>query len=300
MSKRIDLTGQTFGRLTVIKLSHKGKNHRLFWLCTCACGTIKSVLAKHLLSGATVSCGCYRTERTKETTPKKLVGHTFGRLTVIERAGSDKHQKALWLCKCSCGNEVTVPSGSLTSGQTLSCGCYKTSGDAKARPLAGKKFGMLTALYSTGSDKRKQRLWVCQCECGNTTTTTSGRLTYGHTKSCGCLRNRKGSDSPKWNPALTDTQRLSRRARLLKEKTHPSYAKVRVTTYNRDLYTCQCCGQRGGPLVAHHIMPWASYPSLRYAPENCITLCEYCHDEFHSIYGKEDFDDEDLNEYLNA
>ena len=53
----------------------------------------------------------------------KLEGRRFKRLTVISRKGSDKHQKALWLCSCDCGNTKLLATGSLTSGNTTSCGC---------------------------------------------------------------------------------------------------------------------------------------------------------------------------------
>lgn len=53
-----DLSGQTFGRLTVQGKSSEGR-----WYCVCQCGGVNRVLAKHLLSGATRSCGCLVMER---------------------------------------------------------------------------------------------------------------------------------------------------------------------------------------------------------------------------------------------
>jgi hypothetical protein len=50
-------------------------------------------------------------------------GQVFGRLTVVEQAGRDKLKKVLWRCKCECGNETVVVSGSLVTGNTTSCGC---------------------------------------------------------------------------------------------------------------------------------------------------------------------------------
>lgn len=47
----------------------------------------------------------------------------FGKLTVIERAGSAKSGHAQWLCQCECGNVVTVSSNPLLRGLTNSCGC---------------------------------------------------------------------------------------------------------------------------------------------------------------------------------
>lgn len=51
-------------------------------------------------------------------------GQVFGRLRVIRREGTDQNLKVVWRCVCSCGNEVVVPSGSLVTGNTTSCGCY--------------------------------------------------------------------------------------------------------------------------------------------------------------------------------
>ena len=53
-----------------------------------------------------------------------ITGQKFARLTVIERNGSDKYKNAVWLCKCDCGNTVSVTGRSLRNGNTKSCGCY--------------------------------------------------------------------------------------------------------------------------------------------------------------------------------
>lgn len=52
-----------------------------------------------------------------------LVGKRYGKLTVIERAGSDKYKQALWLCKCECGNTKITNTNRLNAGKTKSCGC---------------------------------------------------------------------------------------------------------------------------------------------------------------------------------
>jgi hypothetical protein len=51
-------------------------------------------------------------------------GQIFGRLQVMSRAGTSHNKKVLWRCVCSCGKEVLVPSGSLVTKNTTSCGCY--------------------------------------------------------------------------------------------------------------------------------------------------------------------------------
>lgn len=61
---RLDLTGQQFGRLTVIKYLYTDKNRKAVWLCQCACGQQTKVLAGKLRNGHTSSCGCWAREVT--------------------------------------------------------------------------------------------------------------------------------------------------------------------------------------------------------------------------------------------
>lgn len=51
-----------------------------------------------------------------------ITGRRFGRLTVIERAGSNKYG-AKWKCECDCGNISVVLGAKLRNGHTKSCGC---------------------------------------------------------------------------------------------------------------------------------------------------------------------------------
>lgn len=53
-----DLTGMTFGRLTVVARSGKNKHGDSIWKCKCECGKTLSVAGGHLSSGHTRSCGC--------------------------------------------------------------------------------------------------------------------------------------------------------------------------------------------------------------------------------------------------
>lgn len=51
----------------------------------------------------------------------------------------------------------------------------------------------------------------------------------------------------------------------------------------RDGCNCRKCGKAkwGINLHLHHIKPWATYPDLRFDPDNIITLCRDCHIEAH-------------------
>lgn len=65
MGNFIDLTGQKFGRLTVIKRGENIDNHA-GWICQCECGNIVNVNGKYLREGKTTSCGCYHNELLRE------------------------------------------------------------------------------------------------------------------------------------------------------------------------------------------------------------------------------------------
>ena len=52
----IDLTGRTFGRLTVIQYDHS--KNGAYWLCRCECGKTKVIKGNSLTRGVTTSCGC--------------------------------------------------------------------------------------------------------------------------------------------------------------------------------------------------------------------------------------------------
>ena len=64
----IDLTGQRFGRLTVVSRgpnywSPDGMTMITTWNCKCDCGAEINVMRHNLRSGATRSCGCYKRDR---------------------------------------------------------------------------------------------------------------------------------------------------------------------------------------------------------------------------------------------
>lgn len=53
--------------------------------------------------------------------------------------------------------------------------------------IAGQRFGRLVALRPTSQRRSGKVMWLCQCDCGNTTLATSNNLKTGGTRSCGCL-----------------------------------------------------------------------------------------------------------------
>lgn len=73
----------------------------------------------------------------------------------------------------------------------------------------------------------------------------------------------------------------------------------RKSVFQRDNFTCQKSGKKGGGLEAHHINNFADFPELRFAIDNGITFSIEVHKEFHKKYGFKNNTREQLEEFLN-
>lgn len=127
MPPLIDLTGQRFGRWTVIEKAVKKPNNQRF--CRCDCGKERFVKGVQLTSGRSKSCGCLKTQMLT----KDLTGQRFGRLKALKIIGKNKHHSNIWECLCDCGEISNVISHNLISGSTKSCSCLQRE---SARELA--------------------------------------------------------------------------------------------------------------------------------------------------------------------
>lgn len=134
----IDITNQKFGRLLVLYRDKEAeankKDRHAIWRCLCECGKEVSVVGKDLRQGKTSSCGCLQKERTSQANSCDLIGQRFGNLVVLQQVKSENH-RSKWLCQCDCGNMVEVKARELQSGDTKSCGCLFSAGEAKITHL---------------------------------------------------------------------------------------------------------------------------------------------------------------------
>jgi len=123
MGKIIDLSGQQFGKLTVIERANKpegSSSTAAFWKCRCECGTEKIISGNVLRQGKAKSCGCYNKQYHYNNT-EDLTNKRFGHLLVLRRAQRPEGLKsagAYWLCRCDCGNEKIIMGKSLKDGRT--------------------------------------------------------------------------------------------------------------------------------------------------------------------------------------
>lgn len=71
-----DLTGQRFGRLTVIGLAETN-TRKTYWICQCDCGNLKRVRSDSLQCGAIRSCGCLKKEQNETNLNKSAAKIKF-------------------------------------------------------------------------------------------------------------------------------------------------------------------------------------------------------------------------------
>lgn len=72
--RRLDLTGNVYGRLTVLRREH-ATGKRSFWVVQCSCGVTKSVNQDSLRRGTSRSCGCLRREVVSAAFTKHGLSH---------------------------------------------------------------------------------------------------------------------------------------------------------------------------------------------------------------------------------
>ena len=194
MPNLIDLSGQRFGRLTVL---NRAPNHGkvVMWHCKCDCGVEKDVRGNLLRSGKTQSCGCFHKEQLAERSTPDLIGQKFNRLLVLEKTDKRRDGKVIWKCQCDCGNICYVTTKHLHSGEVKSCGCLKKEnqqlfGQKNIKDISGQRFGKLVAIRPILNIPTTSggRLWECKCDCGNIIQTRLHNLTDGSTQSCGCIQ----------------------------------------------------------------------------------------------------------------
>jgi hypothetical protein len=114
-----DMTGQVFGKLTVVERVESRRGAR--WLCACECGRETIVYGSNLRNGRTKSCGCVRGHGVGPRGKEVVAGTRVGRL-VAERETLDARPGRWWECRCDCGRHHVVSGANLRAERVRSCG----------------------------------------------------------------------------------------------------------------------------------------------------------------------------------
>ncbi|MCJ8299359.1 MAG: hypothetical protein MJK13_10565 [Pseudomonadales bacterium] len=170
----LELSGKTFGLLTVLYRLENDKHGKSQWVTLCKCGFEKKFPGSSLTGNKAVSCGCLNIKNNP-------LGKTYGKLTVLKRA--DKIQKGksadpLWECICSCGKPTTKATRYLLNAHNPSCGC-----GTEVNILTGQQFGDLVVVKEDVNSRNKHTCH-CECSCGNTRIVIASQLNAGKVRYC--------------------------------------------------------------------------------------------------------------------
>lgn len=210
-----------------------------------------------------------------------ITNRRFGRLVAIEKAERGSSNKEQWLCHCDCGNFRVIRKQALMDGMTRSCGCLNDEQREINLDQTGRKHTEESkAKMSKASLGRKRTPEAIE---------KSNRANRGRKNGERQLANLRASFTEErlaklreaWsgptNPGYIDGKGAERIGEHRAALGTAAYRRWRQAVYVRDDYTCQLCDVRGGNLHADHILPFSSYPELRYELSNGRTLCAECH-----------------------
>lgn len=174
---------------------------------------------------------------------------TYGWLRPLGYLGRKYTKRGAWACRCDpnlggCGKVIYVLTNSLTTGNTLSCGCYQKSragGDGTPNPayrdhpdhkpqenphkgselidITGEKYGMLTIIERAPSVKYGRTIhtmWACLCDCGKPATRNGAQIRRGAIISCGCLKNTQ-------DPVRSEEVRRQAREYMKRRRSDPRF-----------------------------------------------------------------------------
>ena len=173
----------------------------------------------------------------------------YGLLTILDIYKKGNTRVAY--CKCKCGSYKEINYYNVIRGKSQSCGCYERQSrfnrNHVSPKMIGRKYNKLSVIKDSG--KRSVNgavLWECLCDCGNITYANSSNLKRGHTKSCGC-------DKEKYVESLKRDIISSKFGSLTVIK------ELDRNLYNRRTYLCVCdCGNEviidGSSLTTGHTL----------------------------------------------
>jgi len=213
---------------------------------------------------------------------------------LLEKEYINSHTKMKYRCKCG---DI---SGIRLSNFKLGERCMKCGGNEKFtfkyvyNYFKEQDCELLEKKYINSKSLMKYR-----CNCKDINKISFSDFKDGHRcNKCGIKRT-TGKNNYNYNPNLTDEDRILNRKL-------PGYEEWRKKVYKKDNYICRKCKTKKNDnnkykkINAHHIKGYADNEDLRTKVSNGIVLCQECHNGFHSIYGKRNNNQQQLDEYFKV
>ncbi len=210
-----------------------------------------------------------------------ITGQIFGRFEVLEFSHSNEKCKAVWLCRCSCGNEKEVPGWRLRNGSVKSCGCqlkeHLTKEKSKPFPICS---------YPGCDNKVKRRdLKFCSHKCATQSNVgvarpESHRRKFVQCEQCGAEFETGGKLRKASKFCSRECQAIGSRVTIeqswLSKNGGACHAwkELRQQILDRDGHQCVFCDNTEN-LQCHHIIPRKFGGG--HDPWNLGSTCRKCH-----------------------
>lgn len=214
-----------------------------------------------------------------------LTGQKFGEWTVLRLDDTKVTHHAYWICKCSCGNELSISGTSLKQGTSTSCGCMLRWN------LAGQRFGRLSVIsrqpmrkrYVAGTTNKikTKSAWLCVCDCGNEVIIDQDSLLSGKTKSCKCLMHEIVRRPHKHGLSRTKIywRFIANKRRERKKLYDTKWSEIMEIALQVMFPICVNCGN-SDRMATDHVLPLSAGYGL--VPGNAVRLCIHCNSVKHA------------------
>lgn len=233
---------------------------------------------------------------------KDLTGQRFDKLVIKSYVGTDSRRKSIWSCLCDCGTLVERRGDQLQK-PNQSCGGPVCRHSAHQNyPSPGDKFGMLTAVGFSHTNKKSGGLyWNFSCDCGNTVNTRWFQVKNNKIDHCGCESIKKmvlghvkdmNRDLNPFYDLLTGYKNNAKNRNLDFELTDAQFLKLTTSD-------CFFCGavplnykkarkrqylDTPNPFKHNGIDRWYSHRG--YTTGNCVPCCKTCNYAKRSMSGE--------------
>ncbi len=249
----------------------------------CECGNPSKISLSSFKKGARCEKCASKKRSESSRTPFEEVKEIFknGGCVLISTEYINNGTILDYLCECGRPSKITLRKFQ-SGGRCKRCKQEKTRERCK-HPIEYVRQTFLDCgckLLSDTYNNTHQTLDF-QCSCGNVSTITFTQLQMG-VRCEDCEEN-----------GTPLTRRSSGRARFTDE-----YTEWRRSILERDNYTCQCCGQKGGKLNIHHLDGYNWCVEKRFDIENGVALCISDHKDFHDKYGRGNNTREQYEEWI--
>lgn len=306
-----NLIGRKFGNNNIV-LAYKGidNNRSSLWLVRCECGR-EDIVRRTNIVGKNIRKSCIECgyKNMGEGNRKDIAGVIFGNncrvISFSYSCGSDR----FWLCRCGCCNEdFFAEQRRINTGKFPIYACKKCSkniGIKKRVEIRKKKIDNITSpggLYIKNREQDNNSKLVVVCPYCNKDFICSYVAVFNKKRpqqmcfECSYREKRCKEKHHNWNEKLTDEERkISKTRYSLKE-----YQELLRSVFKRDNYKSVISNKNTKDLRIHHLDSWGWAVEKRYNLDNCKTLTEKEHKDFHKQYGYGDNWKNQFNDYIQS